>query len=113
MNFNFLSLLVIMTLLKALYYILIFYTILTFIIFMTKQTIHQIKCNQIYNQKEIYTKQYIIYNFLSNKECDEIINESENYSKNMDGQKIDMMNILQLIMKLQLNGIVINIYLKK
>ena len=70
-----------MNVFKILYYILIFYIIIIFIIFIKKQTIHQIKCNQIYNQKEIYTKQYILYNFLSNDECNKIINESENYSK--------------------------------
>lgn len=70
-----------MSVFKILYYILIFYIIIIFIIFIKKQIIHQIKCNQIYNQKEIYTKQYIIYNFLSDEECNKIINESENYSK--------------------------------
>ena len=57
-----------MSVFKILYYILIFYIIIIFIIFIKKQIIHQIKCNQIYNQKEIYTKQYIIYNFLSDEE---------------------------------------------
>ena len=58
------------------------YLLILFIFFLLiKQLKHQIICNNIYNQKDIYTKQYVIKNFLSPQMCDKIINESEEYSK--------------------------------
>ncbi len=41
---------------------------------------HQDICNDIYNQKNIYTQQKIIRNFLSKEECDAIIQEGEEYA---------------------------------
>ncbi len=63
--------------------IIFFIYLLIFFIFflLIKQLNHQIVCNNIYNQKDIYTKQYVIKNFISPQTCDEIINESEEYSK--------------------------------
>ena len=44
------------------------------------QISHQKVCDDIHNQKSLYTKQKILRGFLSNEECDSIIKEGENYS---------------------------------
>ena len=44
----------------------------------TKQQ-HQKICNKIYYQEQIYTKQYIIRNFLTKEECNLIIKEANQY----------------------------------
>lgn len=41
---------------------------------------HQDICDDIHNQKPLYTKQKIIRGFISNEECDSIIHEGESYS---------------------------------
>jgi predicted 2-oxoglutarate/Fe(II)-dependent dioxygenase YbiX len=41
---------------------------------------HQDICNDIYNQKDIYTQQKIIRHFLSKEECDTIIQEGDEYA---------------------------------
>ena len=63
---------------KILFCLLIFFI---FCFLLIKQINHQIICNNIYNQDDIYTKQYIIKKFISPEQCDKIINESIEYSK--------------------------------
>ena len=41
---------------------------------------HQKVCDDIYNQKTLYTRQKIIRGLLSSEECDSIIQEGESYS---------------------------------
>ena len=43
------------------------------------QKSHQKVCDDIHNQKTLYTKHKILRGFLSNKECDSIIEEGETY----------------------------------
>ena len=41
---------------------------------------HQIQCNDIYNQEDIYTKQYIVNDILRSDQCRKIITEAEKYA---------------------------------
>lgn len=50
-----------------------------YIIYNEKTVRDQEKCNAIYDQKPLYTKQFVIRNFLTNDECNLIIKEANQY----------------------------------
>ena len=64
-----------------LYLVIILFIFLSFLLYkFCLKEIHKRVCNNIYNQTPLYNKQKIIHNFLSHEECDEIIEEGENYA---------------------------------
>lgn len=48
---------------------------------------HQIICNDIYNQEDIYTHQYVLKKLLGNSECEHIIQEAESFATKNDWSK--------------------------
>ncbi len=54
--------------------------IITYFIFIRTLDIHQNECDKIYEQIPLYTNYKIVKNFLTNQECQDIINQSEQFA---------------------------------
>jgi hypothetical protein len=50
-----------------------------YFLYQEKKQHHQTFCNRIYDQEYLYTKQYVIRNFLTKEECNLIIKEANQY----------------------------------
>ena len=65
---------------KVYLFILLFILLFFLLYNLYLKEVHKRTCDDIYNQTPLYNQQKIIYNLLSNQECDDIIEESEKYA---------------------------------